>query len=91
MDERQTRFADVPGIEGRTVGEVLPGLLEESVEFMVIGVPPGNPGDWGTGPIRKEVDHDWRVWGAVRFSGDPGTLVLLVTEEDLGRNPGTGD
>ncbi|NAS22026.1 hypothetical protein GT755_10055 [Herbidospora sp. NEAU-GS84] len=91
MTDEPFRFADVPGIEGRTVGEVLPGLREEAVEFMVIDIPPGNPGGWGTGPIRKKVDHDWHVWGAVRFSGDPGTLVLLVTEENLGRNPVTGD
>ncbi|WP_062430632.1 hypothetical protein [Herbidospora daliensis] len=88
--EEPFRFADVPGIEGRTVGEALPGLPEEAVEFMVIDIPPGNPGGWGTGPIRKEVDHDWHVWGAVRFHDDPGTLVLLVTEEALDRNPVTG-
>ncbi|MGC5011838.1 hypothetical protein ACLQ2R_13830 [Streptosporangium sp. DT93] len=75
-------------VDEKTVGEVLPELRRRgrTVVFLIISVPPGNPGGFGEERTKeKPVGDDWIVWEAEENA--KGVIRLLVTEERHDRNP----
>ncbi|MEU4836494.1 hypothetical protein [Streptosporangium sp. NPDC023615] len=75
-------------VDEKTVGEVLPELERRGrkVVFLIISVPPGNPGGFGEERTQEEpVGDDWIVWEAEENA--KGVIRLLVTGERHDRNP----
>ncbi|MBG0830403.1 hypothetical protein HS041_21815 [Planomonospora sp. ID67723] len=75
-------------VDEKTVGEVLPELRRrgKKVVFLIMAIPPGNPGGFGEERTQEEpVGDDWSVWEAEENA--KGVIRLLVTEERYDRNP----
>ncbi|MEV4528597.1 hypothetical protein [Streptosporangium sp. NPDC049304] len=75
-------------VDEKTVGEVLPELRkrDRKVIFLIMAVPPGNPGGFGEERTQEEpVGDDWIVWEAEENA--EGVIRLLVTEERYDDNP----
>ncbi|MEU7001024.1 hypothetical protein [Nonomuraea sp. NPDC046570] len=79
-------------VDEKTVGEVLPELRKRGrkVIFLIISIPPGNPGGFGEERTQEEpVGDDWVVWEAEENA--KGVIRLLVTDKRYDRNPVYGD
>ncbi|MDF5751832.1 hypothetical protein [Spongiactinospora sp. TRM90649] len=75
-------------VDEKTVGEVLPELRKrhKKVEFLIIAIPPGNPGGYGELRTQKApVGDHWTVWEAEENT--KGVIRLLVTEQRYDKNP----
>ncbi|MEU9831654.1 hypothetical protein AB0D67_08925 [Streptosporangium sp. NPDC048047] len=82
-------------VDGKTVGEVVPEIEKRGLKvvYLVMSVPPGNPGGFGEDRIQgAPVGKDWTVWEAEEVVKGPkdtptGVIRLLVTKEHYDRNP----
>ncbi|MFF0307045.1 hypothetical protein ACFYSC_06440 [Streptosporangium sp. NPDC004379] len=82
-------------VDEKTVGEVVPEIEKRGLKvvYLVISVPPGNPGGFGEDHIQETpVGKDWTVWEAEEVVKGPkdtptGVIRLLVTKEHYDRNP----
>ncbi|GAA4218106.1 hypothetical protein FHR32_004698 [Streptosporangium album] len=75
-------------VDEKTVGEILPELKKRGrkVIFLIISIPPGNPGGFGEERTQEEpVGDDWIVWEAEENA--KGVIRLLVTDKRYDRNP----
>jgi hypothetical protein len=75
-------------VDEKTVGEVLPELKKRGrkVIFLIMSIPPGNPGGFGEERTQEEpVGDDWTVWEAEENA--KGVIRLLVTEKHYDKNP----
>ncbi|MEV6151031.1 hypothetical protein AB0L53_11890 [Nonomuraea sp. NPDC052129] len=75
-------------VDEKTVGEVLPELKRrgKQVIFLIMSIPPGNPGGYGEERTQTEpVGDDWIVWEAEENA--KGVIRLLVTDKRYDKNP----
>jgi hypothetical protein len=75
-------------VDEKTVGEVLPELKKRGrkVIFLIMAIPPGNPGGFGEERTQEEpVGDDWIVWEAEENA--KGVIRLLVTDKRYDKNP----
>ncbi|GAA3126356.1 hypothetical protein [Streptosporangium carneum] len=76
-------------VDEKTVGEVLPELRRRGlkVTYVVMAIPPGNPGGYGELRTQDTVGDDWIVWEAEELIRDPRRVRLLVTDRRYDSNP----
>ncbi|RBQ15734.1 hypothetical protein DP939_34190 [Spongiactinospora rosea] len=77
-------------VDEKTVGEVLPELRRRGLktEYLIMAIPPGNPGGFGELRVQDEpVGDEWVVWEAEESVRTPGLIRLLVTERRYDKNP----